>query len=185
MATCTTCRTHIPFGGKRVGEHRFCNAYCRDNGKQIVENMERISEDELIANVISIHQGQCPECNGKGPVDIHESSFAFSLLLFTSWDTVDAFACQNCATKIQRLHLITTSLMGWWGIPIGPIITPFQIAANIRRLSGNKTPNRDEPSNKMIEVIKYRMATNSLHLDRLNDDELEAPEINDGHGFEF
>ena len=36
MAKCAFCNKTIVFGGRRVGEHTFCNAQCLIHGRQLV-----------------------------------------------------------------------------------------------------------------------------------------------------
>ncbi len=151
MAKCAACGTFILFGGERDGELRYCNAACRaeDVYRQIAD---ALPDDLIEERVAGVHQGDCPKCNGPGPVDVHVSHTAWSALVMTGWASKVHLSCRGCARKSQAWAALQTGVIGWWGFPWGLIMTPVQIGRNlVGMVSG---PNPLEPSEQLVKIIR-------------------------------
>ena len=91
MATCATCGSTILFGGARLGEFRFCNSNCLARGRPLT--IAREIPDNIVTDLARrIHSGQCPKCQGPGPVDVHKAFSVWSAIAMTSWKTQPVIA---------------------------------------------------------------------------------------------
>jgi len=66
MASCSACGTTILFGGKRLGDLRFCSDKCLARGRHLAVAGQ--IPDAVVADLARrVHSGRCPKCNGPGP----------------------------------------------------------------------------------------------------------------------
>ena len=98
MARCDYCGSTILLGGARSGDLRFCNAKCQQNGQMLVASRQ-IPQDVVEKHLWEIHQGACPVCQGRGPIDVHTSHKVWSALLLTSWSSQPQVSCRSCGVK--------------------------------------------------------------------------------------
>ncbi len=150
MAKCAACGQSILFGGVRDGSLRFCNKKCSRNGLA-AKIGQAIPEDDLYNAVLDVHSGPCPECQGRGPVDIYRAHFIWSLLLLSFFSTKKYLCCRRCATKKQLFAFFVSGFVGWWGFPFGLLGTPVQLVRNLVEMG--KQP-RDLPSPELVELIR-------------------------------
>jgi hypothetical protein len=81
----------------------------------------------------------CPICGNQteklnGTVSYTVKSF----LLFTSYGAEPTVACGSCLDKKNNDAILSTVLLGWWGIPWGVLKTPVYIYKNIQAKKENK-----------------------------------------------
>jgi hypothetical protein len=127
---CPTCGNSILFGGIKDGKTKYCRKKCYESDE--VNRVASTIPDRVVeAFSKNLHNGNCPKCNGVGPVDIHKSYSVYSVLLYTKWQTNEHIFCKKCASKQQKTDLAGSLLLGWWGIPFGLIVTPIIISMNI------------------------------------------------------
>ncbi len=155
MATCASCGTTILFGGKKIGDKRFCDAKCVARGQAL------IAADQIPANDVAefarrVKMGPCPKCQGPGPVDVHNAYSVYSVIVMTSWRTVPHVACDSCGSKAQFKALMTSVVAGWWGFPWGLLMTPIQIGRNIAAMRKDRSPV--EPSEELLRVARLTLA---------------------------
>lgn len=155
MAACSTCGSTVLFGGKQVGNLRFCSARCAQNGR-IFSQATQVPDSEALLFAAKIHGGPCPQCNGSGPVDIHVSHQVWSALLFSSWKSSPRISCRKCGIKAQAGDFTISLLAGWWGIPWGLIITPVQLGRNLFGMI--KAPDPARPSARLLEQARLILA---------------------------
>jgi hypothetical protein len=144
MANCAYCNSYILFGGPADETGRYCNEDCRGSGHLALISRQ-IPEETLQRLTDDIHQGSCPRCKGRGPVDVHKAHRVWSALLLTSWSSSPAVSCRSCATKRQLGALLFSGTLGWWGFPWGLVMTPFQIVRNIIEMCSGHSPYRPSP----------------------------------------
>ncbi len=156
MGACDYCGTTILFGGVRDNNLRFCNEECHQKGYALVLANE-IPNDIVNQQTNEIHQGTCPECQGKGPIDVHTSYRIYSLVLFSSWNSIPNVCCRSCGIKSQIGNAIFSFLLGWWGFPWGFIMTPIQVIRNIIGIF--KIPDKTKPSEKLKNMVRVGIAT--------------------------
>jgi hypothetical protein len=86
--------------------------------------------------VISQQDGatlRCCECGSDKNVNLRAYLLTYSLIFYTS-KSAGAFRpiCGSCSVKAGLLYSFGTLLLGWWGIPWGPVYTVQAIARNFR-----------------------------------------------------
>ena len=156
MTTCDYCGSVIIFGGVKDNGLRFCNEKCHQKGYVLVLANE-IPNDIADQETNEIHKGNCPKCQGMGPVDVHTSYRIYSLIFITSWNSVQNVCCRSCGIKSQVGDAMSSILFGWWGIPCGLIVTPIQVIRNIIGIF--KPPDKTQPSKKLKNIVKIGIAT--------------------------
>jgi hypothetical protein len=72
-----------------------------------------------------VHGGKCPLCKRAGPVDVHRSHLAWSILLVPLWSSLTQVCCRSCGIKIRLGGIAFSALFGLWGIPFCWIIPPL------------------------------------------------------------
>lgn len=70
-----------------------------------------------------------------------------SIVFFTTYGSVPTIACPDCLDKKNNEAILSTALLGWWGIPWGLINTPVYIYKNIRAKKQNKI---NDPNNTLL-----------------------------------
>jgi hypothetical protein len=104
--------------------------------------------------VEEVHRGNCPRCNGPGPLDVYKAHQVWSALVLTSWSSRPALSCKSCGTKRQIGALLFSGLFGWWGFPWGLVMTPVQIARNIAEMAGG--PKAGSPSALLEKFVRLQ-----------------------------
>ena len=171
MATCDTCGTTILFGGVRDGQFRFCNEKCRQQGF-LVQVAGQIPEEVVAEQIQQVHEGDCPRCGGRGPVDVHTSYRIWSVLVMTSWRSRPEICCRGCGIKSQLVGAGSSMILGWWGIPWGVIMTPVQVLRNLSGLAASPDPTR--PSDQLDKLVRIHIAAHVLSQPRPEPEEAEG-----------
>ena len=130
MKRCKYCNSLIVIGGVGRGKLRFCNSE-HERAAYYLERAEAIPSTIIDDHVREMHGGQCPRCQGRGPVDVFSSHRVWSALLFTTWSTREHVCCRSCSIRSQLGDALFSLCLGWWGFPWGFIVTPIQIARNL------------------------------------------------------
>jgi hypothetical protein len=163
MPTCSYCNETYWFGGIKDGNRHFCNAQCHGNG-QLLDIAERLPADLVVNYVNSMHNSNCPKCDGPGPIEVHTSYRVWSAAILTSWSNRPQICCKKCATRAQMGGVAFSAVLGWWGFPWGLIMTPVQIVRNIggmlRRVDGR------EPSPQLVKFLKLNLAAHAVAQQR-------------------
>ena len=150
MAKCAYCGSNIIFGGKQQGDLRFCNDKCLQNGV-LLSVLEEIPQDLLEKQIKAVHEGTCPKCHGRGPVDVHTSYIVWSALILTSWNSKPQICCRSCGIKSKVGSAFVSLLFGWWGFPWGLIMAPVQIVRNVAGIFIAPDPTAPSPAlHKMV-----------------------------------
>ena len=161
MAKCDYCGSLILFGGARDGNLRFCNEKCQSGGT-LLKLSGQIPEDVVQKQLWEVHQGACPECHGRGPVDVHTAHQIWSALVLTSWKSVPQVSCRACGVKQQLMSLVLCLVAGWWGFPWGLIMTPVQVVRNLAGLV--KGPDPMTPSPQLEKMVRLHVAQRAMAL---------------------
>ena len=159
MASCDYCGSSILFGGTKVGEQRYCNARCQRAG-QLIQVSQQVPDDVVQKQVWKVHQGNCPVCQGQGPVDVHMGYQVWSALVVTQWKTVPRVSCRSCGIKHQASNLLISLVAGWWGFPWGIVLTPVQVGRNLFALT--KGPDPMKPSAQLEKLVRMQIGQNAL-----------------------
>lgn len=156
MAHCSYCNTSILFGGVRHAEERYCNDRCRTMGALLAQSRQ-VPDNVVQQRVWAVHQGNCPNCRGRGPVDLHVSHWVWSAIVMTRWGSTPRMSCRACATKSQLGGAATSLLFGWWGFPWGLLLTPVQVTRNLAGIF--RGPDAMKPSVQLERVVRLEIAS--------------------------
>jgi hypothetical protein len=76
---------------------------------------------------------RCCKCGSDNNVSLRAYLLTYSLVFFTS-KSAGAFRpiCGSCSVKAGLPYSFGTLLLGWWGIPWGPVFTVQAIVRNFR-----------------------------------------------------
>ena len=177
MPRCALCGSTIVAGGVAIGDDRFCNESCfRESliGSEIGDEIEM----EVEKIVTRMREGPCRSCGGHGPNDAHCAYQVMSFLLFTSFSSTPQISCRRCGAKRQLAALLTTTFLGWWGLPWGLLFTPVYIILNLVSLLF--PPGKIAPSQTMRDMIRLTVAETILRRQHnptaLDDDIATEPE---------
>ncbi|MDR2762258.1 MAG: hypothetical protein LBB88_06605 [Planctomycetaceae bacterium] len=161
MSSCTNCGAYIVFGGIKDGLYHFCSEKCQrqftlNRDEQLLQiplpdDIEYIIEQQMN----EFHQGDCPQCGGPGPVDIHYSYRCISLLFTSICNTVPHVSCRYCARSSKLKNLFITVFFGWWMFPVGLILTPIFIIKNLYVLF-YPTP-AEQPSEQLRQFVRLNV----------------------------
>lgn len=160
MATCSSCGKTILFGGKKEARHRFCNNNCLKKGA-VALAADSIPLDIVRQHARQIHSGVCPKCNQRrGPVDMHTAHRVWSFVFISSWVSKQQASCRICGVKSQVYGIISSFLLGWWGIPWGIVMTPIQITKNLIGILRPKEAT--SPSAQLEQFVRMRLAEQAV-----------------------
>ena len=159
MQTCASCDGPLTRGGIWDGPLRFCGHACLRAG---VAGRFAVSRAHLEEAVWKIHQGQCPRCGERGPVDLHTSFHVWSAVIVTHWMADARLSCERCARSARRKAAGRSLLLGWWGVPFGLVMTPVQV---VRNVAGNlRSVDSGMPSRALVEFVHARLAEELVAL---------------------
>lgn len=159
MASCDYCGSFILFGGTTVGNARYCNARCQQAG-QLIEVSWQVPADVVSKYVWEVHQGNCPVCGGRGPVDVHTAYQVWSAIVITQWKNTPRVSCRSCGIKHQVSGLLISLVAGWWGFPWGLIMAPVQAIRNINGMVSGPDPMK--PSAQLEKLVRMQIGQNAL-----------------------
>ena len=158
MPRCHSCQSMIVFGGERVHSLHFCNNQCRTKG------LQRLAETHLPAELVhehtlNLHRGECPICQGEGPVDLHQAYWVGSALYFSRFGSTAQVSCRRCARWSQLRYTFQSLGVGWWALP-GIFMTPIQVLRNVFAMFS--PPHPHHPSPRLQEFVKLRLIEEAL-----------------------
>jgi len=157
MKSCDYCGATILFGGLKHEDLRFCHANCFEHGEWVRASLT-IPEADVERRMRELHQGPCPKCQGAGPVDVHASHWVYSAIAWTSWGSRPELCCRSCGAKKQWRDGVFSLFLGWWGMPLGFLITPVQLARNFVGITGIKGPDDMTPSPELRRMVQLQLA---------------------------
>ena len=151
MAQCGYCGTTILFGGVREGAERYCNQKCHQRA-YVLRVAQQVPADVVEKQTEEVFRGNCPRCRGLGPIEVHKVHRVWSALVLTSWRSSQQVSCRFCATKSQIGGILFSGLLGWWGFPWGPILSPVQIGRNIAGICARHGSAPSPELRKLVQV---------------------------------
>lgn len=152
MASCDYCGEHYNFGALKAGSYFFCTGQCYERGK-VLEILDQVQPGQIAQYIDQESRGRCGTCALNAVLDVRSSHRVYSLLVYTSWRSINKLECRDCSRKRQIRDLLFSVLFGWWGVPWGLFITPLQIIRNLRDMSSTEVP-----SYRFKQIIKLDLA---------------------------
>lgn len=114
--------------------------------KGIEAQSKELTENELNEIINKIVNLTCPECGQRNtPLVGSWIRTVKSLIILTSYKKVPIITCNSCAEKKKKNAMLSTALLGWWGVPFGLLRTPIAL---IQTLTDNK--KREEISDGIL-----------------------------------
>lgn len=115
----------------------------------------QLSHMSLGGPVDILRELPCPYC-GKNNEKLNGTILhtVRSFIVLTSYKKKPIVACPTCLNKKNNLAILSTFLLGWWGIPWGLIKTPQYIYLNIKE----KKKIRSEEPNEVLLSFAYHHA---------------------------
>jgi hypothetical protein len=159
MKKCAFCKSWILFGGRKDGTLNYCNDKCQQQAA-LVAMAATIPTRVVEERVWAVHQGLCPRCHNRGPVDVHMSYRVWSALIVTSWSNQQQVSCRSCAVKTQLIAIGSNLILGWWGFPWGLIMTPVQVTRDVIALA--KPPAPAKPSPRLETMVRMGLAQDAI-----------------------
>ena len=100
--------------------------------KGIEAQTKELTEDELSElknKIVNLH---CPECGQRNtPLIGSVIRTVKSFIVLTSYKKNPVITCKSCADKKRKSAMISTALLGWWGIPFGLFKTPIALISTL------------------------------------------------------
>ncbi|MDT8317097.1 MAG: hypothetical protein RQ824_03765 [bacterium] len=105
----------------------------------------------------SIREKKCPCCHATdSPLSSYMIITVKSVLLFTFNRKRIIIACPSCIISSAKKANITSSLLGWWGLPLGPLSTILAIMHNWAVFNSYSFNEPDEELIQYLEVISSK-----------------------------
>ena len=150
----------------------------RDLNPNILEGAKAQNREYSLEEITELSQKlrslPCPLCGTKtAKLNGTIMHTAKSFIVFSYFRKEPIIGCPDCLDKKNQESIISTALLGWWGIPSGILKTPFYIYNNIKAKKQNRIaePNETllsftlenigqietykEDSEKLKQIIKY------------------------------
>ncbi len=110
----------------------------------IAQNKE-YSIEELEKHAEKLRELPCPIC-GQTEQKLNGTiaHSVMSFLVFTTTKAEPFIACPQCLDKKNNNAMISSALLGWWGIPWGLLKTPTYIYRNIKAKKQNHSDNSND-----------------------------------------
>ena len=123
------------------------------------ENMKPLIN--LITNL------SCPICNKqKGNINAFEIATAKSFILGTSFNKYLLVACPDCIVSKAKSANIISGILGWWGLPSGPIDTIRALMINSQAPKAREYTGHSEHFLQFIKsnAVLIKMNENNDHF---------------------
>ena len=120
--------------------------------RAVIEAQTRtLTPAEVDALIHGIRHRPCPECGRSDQLlNAGVVASAKSFVVVSFYKAPIVVACPSCLKKQSQRALAVTSVLGWWGIPWGPIYSIRSLYHNTRTLSAAKRP---DPSEALREYV--------------------------------
>jgi hypothetical protein len=107
------------------------------NKEYTIEELEHYSS--------KLRELPCPICGQKEQkLNGTIAHSIMSFVIFTTYKSIPYIACPQCLDKKNNGALISSAILGWWGIPWGLIKTPVYIYRNIKARRQNHLDNSND-----------------------------------------
>ena len=106
---------------------------------------KELSESEFNEYCEILRNHPCPKCNSKTQkINATMVGRVISMLIMTNYEKSLKVACSNCLDEMHSKANMKSALLGWWGIPWGPIQTIRSFIFNSIMKKNNRTKKPNE-----------------------------------------
>ena len=127
---------------------------------------KRLTEDELDVYCELARSLDCPVCgNADTKLNATLVMTVRSFIFLTQWKKKIKVACPDCLDKANNSAMISSALLGWWGIPWGFIKTPQAIIQNLRSKNANRL---DEPNRYLKSYVLSKVGQFETYKENRN-----------------
>ena len=105
---------------------------------------KELTESEFNEYCGILRNHPCPKCNSKTQkVNATMVGRVVSMLIMTNYEKSLKVACSNCLDEMHSKANMKSALLGWWGIPWGPIqtIRSFMFNSSMKKNNRSEKPN--------------------------------------------
>ena len=104
----------------------------------VESHLAGLGEEEKVQLLNRISTFPCPVCGSHERLNASKLVLVKSYIIVTTVEKPLIIACPNCIRVNAKRILIKSLLLGWWGIPWGPIRTLWSIVDNVMAINLNK-----------------------------------------------
>lgn len=153
MSKCLNCGRHsIILSVEEAGE-TFCSERCCKAFPLM--QWAGVRPEETYRRAMEIRNAACPCCGKPGLLDAHKLHRVWSAVVLSVWSTRTVVCCRRCGREEQLAAASLSLALGWWGLPLGPLLTPVQV---IRNLLAMRRPIPASPSAELLAAARRDLA---------------------------
>lgn len=164
MRRCDACNLWVLLSDLEDGDYRYCSEACLETGP-VYPRSRQLPAVDVRLKALKMVGGRCPRCQGPGPVELRSSYRVWSMIVLTHWSSRQQVACRRCGLIAQLRGLASSALLGWWGLPLGVLMTPVQIVRNL--LAMLRVPDPQQPSPGLLRCASLELAQERIAAERL------------------
>ncbi len=135
LGICHTCDAIILFGGIRRDGYHYCSRRCAEEA-EMGRAVEMVPEEVAEQEAMRVRGDPCPDCGRARRI-----------------------CCRFCGARHALRAIAHSLLFGWWGFPLGPILTPIVV---LRDLFVMIPRVRRSPSPALVEAVRLDIAAGVL-----------------------
>jgi len=91
-------------------------------------------------------------------VEVHTSYRVLSAVVVTAWRSCTHVCCRSCGRARQLQDLALTTFLGWWGFPIGILLTPVYVVRGLMAVAAGDVEEHAQPSAALLDAVRQRLA---------------------------
>jgi hypothetical protein len=134
--------------------------------KAVDIQLKGVSEEEQQELIRRIALFPCPVCGGRqNYLNAFHIMNVRSYIIITAVSKSMVIACPECISKSDKRALLRNLLLGWWGIPWGPIRTIHSVFFNLDAINSK---NENTPTREFAEFIKPHSAAIKVRIEKID-----------------
>lgn len=160
---CDACNLWVLLSDIEDGDYRYCCDACLETGP-VFPRSRQLPAADVRLKALKISSGRCGQCQGPGPVELRTSYRIWSVVVLTHWSSRQQVSCRRCGLRAQLRGLVYSVLLGWWGLPLGVLMTPVQIVRNLVAML--RVPDPQQPSPGLVHRASLQLAQERIATER-------------------
>jgi hypothetical protein len=153
MSKCLNCGRHSMILSVEEAGETFCSERCCKAFPLM--QWTGVRPEETYRRAMEMRNATCPRCGQPGPLDAHKLYRVWSAVVLSAWSTRTVVCCRRCGREEQLAAASLSLALGWWGLPLGPLLTPIQV---IRNLLAMRRPIPPSPSAELLAAARKELA---------------------------